>query len=545
MILTTLLVKNLRIVFRSWPSLFLLIIGPLALIILLGLAYSNLALHDIKIGIATQTTIEGELREALRETGSVMEFNSKEDCSERLIQQDLHACIFISRNEATGSLDVQLIYDNARQFISYRLIDVLRQHAGITSDKISLQTATELLQRIEETAVFMKSRQNETRELLVEAQKQRDNLVTLKEQITQIRVDFNLRHESLAEFQDLLNAQSTNTAQYIQEAQTSILRTITHLESLPPEAKTQDIQESIQLLKATRDDLTGTSKILNDLRNSLNLVLLDASFTEQYLERTSSQLDKGIEELDRQLVTLEAANNELGNHIRTMEQLLPEDANSLTQPITFSPQPYLQNLRNVEIIFPFVLIVIITFISVILANITMLNEIHSSAHFRNHITPVRSEYFILGIFFSGLIVTGLQAAILLIFAEFAYNIPVASNLVNIITISVLLIMIYSLVGIIIALFITSDQTSLLVCTFLLVSIFMLSDIVLPTEIMSPAMSNLVSHTPMNIGHSLLQQTLFYSIPLNQNIRQIMVLCAWIVALLTTSYMANYVNRTRL
>ena len=59
--LPTIIQKNIKLVFRSYSSLLLLVLGPLLLILLVGFAFGGSALHDINIGIIKYEYTDGEM----------------------------------------------------------------------------------------------------------------------------------------------------------------------------------------------------------------------------------------------------------------------------------------------------------------------------------------------------------------------------------------------------------------------------------------------------------------------------------------------------
>ena len=70
--LITIVGKNLLLVFRSWSSLFLLVLGPLILILLVGYAFSGEGLHDIKIGYYAQNPDKAQEIIAVLQDNDVM-----------------------------------------------------------------------------------------------------------------------------------------------------------------------------------------------------------------------------------------------------------------------------------------------------------------------------------------------------------------------------------------------------------------------------------------------------------------------------------------
>src|SRR3989338_7830515 len=94
------LVKNFKIIFRSWVSLALLILGPLALIFLIGFTFVEQEVHNPYIGI-----VAGDQETAssfIDQLGEVAEVNIYEDvktCTQNIKRGKEHICIEIRKED--------------------------------------------------------------------------------------------------------------------------------------------------------------------------------------------------------------------------------------------------------------------------------------------------------------------------------------------------------------------------------------------------------------------------------------------------------------
>ena len=111
--------KNIRVMFRNWTSLSLLIIMPLALILLIGYAFSSEDVTGINIGVVSESNIDlVPLAKNVSGYASIKKFESKEDCLSYLVLEKVHICLFVEGVEF-GEKNITSIEDIPSGKITY------------------------------------------------------------------------------------------------------------------------------------------------------------------------------------------------------------------------------------------------------------------------------------------------------------------------------------------------------------------------------------------------------------------------------------------
>ena len=144
-------------------------------------------------------------------------------------------------------------------------------------------------------------------------------------------------------------------------------------------------------------------------------------------------------------------------------------------------------------------------------------EVNSKAYFRNLLSPIHQKIFIVGLFFTSLIIVLFQILFLLIILQINFSIPIFGNaggvdftpFLSLIIIIVHLLVIFILLGMFFGYAITSNQVSILVTTFVMLFMFLLSNIIVPIEIMPEGIGNIISLSPVVIGEDLVRQVFFF------------------------------------
>src|SRR3989338_6319096 len=87
-------VKNIKMMFRNWTALSLLIVVPIIMILLIGYAFSNEEVTGIKIGIVSNDTIDiTPLSSNVSQYAELITYTQADRCLQDLSRQDIHLCL--------------------------------------------------------------------------------------------------------------------------------------------------------------------------------------------------------------------------------------------------------------------------------------------------------------------------------------------------------------------------------------------------------------------------------------------------------------------
>ncbi|MBT3465456.1 ABC transporter permease, partial [archaeon] len=200
-------------------------------------------------------------------------------------------------------------------------------------------------------------------------------------------------------------------------------------------------------------------------------------------------------------------------------------------------EPLLPGVENIKIAFPGMLTIIIIFISILFANIVTLGEINSTAFYRNLITPVNKLIFTIGLMITNIFVVLFQVVILLLVAKFSFNIDILSQFGPLIFIILLLVLLFSSIGMIFALLIRNEQSSILTTTFVALGFFLFSNSVTPLETMPKLAASIAAKNPYVIASSAFRKILIFNVPTIKT-EVIYLLSYFIIALILVIYLTK-------
>ena len=537
--------KNLKVVFRNYVLIFLLIVGPLLLIILIGFTFGGDELHDITAGVVNPERVAiGELIENLQEV-NIVTYNSQQSCVMAMEQGTVHLCIVIEQKERAYIL---ILYDNSRYNLVKILLEYLKEQVGYTSEQITLATTESILENVSTIVFFMSHSLDEIDLLKTQLISMQGELNRLHEQLIEIQTSFEPSYTHIKDIEPYINDTGIS---YHQDKET-IVKSMTKL---------------LKLINLTSEELHAFNKILennsyfNDsyfnnsyfnisvgehLANNISNLEIQLHYLEekindfQYVLETtemntiqvSLQTREIIIELDRihellntsiglieyqmifissSLETLDKTSKQLEENLATFSGFNRSAAESIVNPFTVAYHSLLPETEQIRIFFPTLLMIILMFISIIFSNIIVLNEINSPAYARSQVLPVSSVIVSLGLFFTNLLLVLLQIFVLLFIAQLRFSLLVGVSYFSLIFGILLLSSVFILLGMVIAFFVREKQTSILTSVFTSLGLLLFSHVLFPLEGMNPWAAFFAQYNPLVIGEHFLRKTMLFGI----------------------------------
>lgn len=574
--------KNLRLVFRNWTSFLLLILGPMLLILIVGYAFQGENLHDIVLGVHAAS--DGESSTIINALSSqevrVVYFPQIAHCIAAMNRSEVHICADFSSDFQEGAGEITFYYDTTRYNLVRYILEYLQERVALTSEQISLELAEQIFADINTFVLDMQTGQTQVQELRENALLLREDLVALYENVSYARQQFEGPYFRIKETQRVLNATLLEaTANYSASANMSVvLQDLYNIKTLLSEinatvAAAEDsltsfrfphnksrfaevylmisetdahLQETITALESTGNltevSLAQTIQLLeevNTIVGSLDALYVQLASTEEGLAVHIANIDTGVENLD-------GLSTSFDTYIVKFSSFGETDAEKFLHPIsaTFIAVPSEEIATKIQLLFPILLIFMITFISILLSNMLVLNETHSPAYFRNFLVPVADILFITGIFLTALIVVSMQIIVLLAVAHFNFGVDLLQNLSTFIFGLILATIVFVEVGMIFGYLVRQRQTSLLLSLFFSLILFFFSNIVYPLEIMPQSAAFVARFSPFVVAQDIFREVLFFGAGVSEQALQFSVMSFYIVFCGLLVFAAYYWNKMR-
>lgn len=542
--------KNLRLVFRNWMTFLLLVLGPLLLILITGFAFGGEELHDIFLGVhaSDPESIQPVVDALASEEVAVVHFLTIDTCIAAMNHSVVHICADFSPEFREGSGGVTFYYDTTRYNLVRYILEYLKNQVALTSEQISLQATEQIFSDINSFILDMQTGKQQVDELRANALLMREDLVTAHADVVTAQEEFLPPYMRIKKLQAELNATVILYSETYETAAnvTVVLEDLTALDVLltdlnwtlttteeaialaaadagirydaqPFQNAHASLEQAHLQIQATVTSLNSTgnfsSMTLNQsqqLLDQINEIVGYLDAMNASLAATEQKLAQHIVNIDAAVVDLEGLSASFENSIAKFSAITPRAAERFLNPIvaTFQavPEP---ELNKTALVFPILLIFMLSFISILLSNMLVLNETHSQAYFRNFLVPVSSLSFIVGLFITNLLLIGFQLGVFLLVGWLSFGIPLFLNLPVFLFSVFACVILFVLIGMFFAYLVPERQTSLLLSLFFSLILFFFSDIIFPLEIMPEIASFFAQFNPIVVGEGIFRQVLFY------------------------------------
>jgi len=519
--------KNFKLLIRAKASAFTVLIGPLLVILLVGLAFSGKASYELSIGYFTpgHTNMTAAFVDSLKQSHYyVQEFSNEQDCVKKIEQGIVHTCIIFPENFQISndkSTELRFLVDYSRMNLVYKVIDSVSGILEIESKELSYSLTQTLLARINATIVDLnkeevqlESLHPQTNLLAIDLQKAKSNTKSMK---------FDMSGADVGDVKESALVLNSTLFSLIEKGGLLINDTDEWLDDLGAYENVSDIREEFWEL---RDDLLNwynltpqqLQKVLDDtdsLANSLNQLQSDLNQSKLLNQDTQSKIDSAKSNLASIQSNLIDLKNALAKTRQNLESIDIRSAETIVSPVNTKIEPIASETSKITFTFPFLLVLVIMFVALLLSSTLVIFEKNSKAFFRNHITPTRQELFIFTTFITSFVVIVIQTLIILGLANYFMHISLLKNALFTAILIVLTSAFFITLGMAVGYFF-STQEGAIMASIVLGSIFLfLSNLVVPLESLAPALTNAIKYNPYVLASEMLRKSLLFSISIKE------------------------------
>lgn len=560
--LTNEFAKNLKIMFRNWTSLSLLVLAPLVFILLVGYAFSSEEVTGIKIGIISGQDIS-MLAENVSDYGTAIKYLHVGECLGDMRLEKIHICLEL-KGSVTGvtpagempSGTVVYYYDNTRKAISLAVIQKIQDFFGMKAEQISIESAQTIIESIQNLIGFINGRKSDITQIKNESEIIKSDLTERKQKLEEVRADFMPSYLRMKELQKSLHNYSSGLNSSAEEFSAEVSRTIAEMRHLREgmelfedaaamaenAANTSQSNfsfsrlfadfESMELLLSGMSNLTlSTASELNSAVAEVDGIVEIADEIKFMLDEEIANTGEYIKKIDASIERIDEVSRQLDEKLSELSALHPEMAEQLVRPIASEYDQLLKGVGNIQVTFPQLLVIIIMFISLLFANIATITEINDRAYLRNLIAPVDNIIYFVGLFLTSAVIVFSQIVVLFIVAETKLGVNISGMAGQISLVSIMLISLFILVGMAFAYLFASVQSSILITTFFALLVFLFGNMLSPLEAMPSFARILTAFNPLVIGEYLIRQVQLFGTPLGLLTHRIALLVIYIGAML--------------
>lgn len=578
-VITKIIKKNLKLLTRSKSSALVIILGPLLLIFLVGIAFDTSNTYNLKIGIFSEkyNNLTDSFVDKLTENNfNVKKYDSESKCVEEIKQGRTHTCIVfppdISFEDANITNEIVFHIDYSKINLVWVIVDTITQEMSATESEVSEDLTNILLNKLEYTraSIFEKkpllsSMKTQISDVKAEVQGIKDELEKLDLSIDKESFHISDIDTRNKEIKDQIDSLQRDTSTRLSEISTSLNNTKKKIEKLnsTPEEEKQNILETFPSIEA------NVNSIQYKLDNSINAsaaswISMDSAISgfESSIDKIRSNLDKAASTRLESSNDIETIKNLLAsslNNLNSLETTLNSvdssiasiqitSAEDIVNPIITTINPITQQNTQLNYLFPSLAVLVIMFISILLSTTIIMMEKHSPAHFRNFITPTKDITFVLGTYFTNIIIVMIQVIIILVVSSYFFETNILSSLLDISLLLLIITSLFTFIGMAIGYLFNSEETATLASISVGTILLLLSSTILPLETMPEYISQIARFNPFVISESLLRKALLFHPPIMELFNEVAILLSYgvllfvFVWLLQKAYKSDYLNK---
>jgi ABC-type multidrug transport system permease subunit/uncharacterized protein (UPF0335 family) len=542
--------KNIRIVVKSKSTLLTIILGPLLVMFLLGLAFDNANIYRINIGVHfnEKNNLTKSFVDKLETRFRVIEYENPEKCVESIKLETINTCIIFPENmsiEENKTNEVQFYVDYSKINLVWMIRDVIMSSLEERSEEITQDLTNQLLEKIERIETEVKEKQPVLIEMTTINNILGENVKNMQTRLNELDTSFNSASFKVSEIKGQITKLKTlgsdsinscnDTLNYIKSLVSSSNLSASEKNSI--NSKIIDAQNDLNSIKSNMNSIYNdeNSGELNILISNLVSKISEAEkkFIEinKTLQNFSQSLDYSKTKLSEGLlgiIKLQESFNKINKEIKGIEI---RSAEKIVKPITITIKPLSYKKTHLNFLFPTLITIVLMFVSIMLSSLMVIIEKNSPAYFRNFISPTHQSIFSIATIITTLLIVIPQFLILFLIAMLYVKTELLTSFWSSLGIAFLSIMVFTLIGMLIAQFFKREETVMIAALIISTLLLFLSNTIIPIESMNIVLARIANYSPFVVSEFLFRHSLIFQTKLAGVSFQLEILCFYIIILL--------------
>lgn len=503
--LLKIIAKNFRILFRSKTSALVIILGPLFLMVLVGLAFSNNSSYAVDVGVYSSSfnDLTNSFVDSLGDEFGVHRYSLEADCIDDVKQRVVHACVVFPPDMVIDdNLENEIVFwvDQSNINLAWMVSKSISDVIGSESGELSLGMTAILLDRLNETQAKLDSDIKSLENLLNENKDLSSKSSSIEEEASDI---------SVPSVSNIVTALST-----LKTDLESVKSDVGGLEG--SDEVVDDIDDIIGDVDDVSDDLSKVSSSLSSVSSSKEKILDEVDSIGSIISGSVSKLN-----------SIKDSSSALNKKIDDVDV---KSAVSIVSPVSTRIEPVSADSTHLNFLFPALLVLVVMLVSVLLASSLSVSEKLNLALFRNALAPTRRIMFTLSIFLTCFILLTVQLVIIMLISGYFFNINVLSNLGTVSLVLVVLVVLFVILGMFIGSLFNSTEMNVLSSVSVCAVLLLLSGIIIPLEGIPAYLKRFFVFNPFVIGESLLKRSLLFNVQVPSLVIPLGVLIVYAVGL---------------
>lgn len=513
MILLTLISKNFKQLLRSKTSALIILIGPLLLIALLGLAFNNVNEYALNIGVFSQNYSEvtnSYISSIQSDNYRLSYFDTESECINAVKDASVHTCIIFPENLKINSQtkpEINFYVDSTNEMIVHSVISTISSKFNAKTKEFSQGLVSDVMTVInsvdtdsKDLQTIISNSQNDTDYSLTQTSKiiTDSNSINLDSDLSDVNGLSDIANVNDLRYGDM---KSTTTHQF-----STLKSALSDIKDIYPGLNSSLKNDFDSIIDNLNEQINNTKKVLDSNNSNYtyisqrinNLVINIDSLSSKLdnVKETKTQIKEKSELIKTKLnlvsTNLNLASNKINNIRNNIQSLSVTSPDLLTSP--FDIRVNYEKPNHFQSMFSGMIIILVMFVSLLLSTHMIIKERESPAYFRNVISPMNPFIYIMSMYITNLIITSIQTSIILLVAIYYFKLQFA--LPYLILMLFITTTLFSFIGLIIGHIFSSEETSTMAAVSLSAIFMFLSDLIIPIESIPRSILKYVKFNPI-------------------------------------------------
>ncbi len=533
--------KNMKLLLRSRSSALVVVIGPLLLILLAGLAFDNSQTYSVSLGTYSSSYNElsnGFIADLEESDFKITKYDNEESCVESIREGVIHSCMVFSPEFKLGdNMNNEIVFyvDYSKVNLVYMVLDTISMKVGEKSQELSMNMTTVLLETIDHARKEVADKKSTIVTLTTKNDEINKKVASTYDDLDDLDVSADMTSAAVTDLASKRNSLSSHIDDLEEVAEDAIGEADSIMDDIEDEIAASSLTAEekasiIEMLNDSRDELgsmeetlTSTSNITTNDMTGLNTAITnveaDINGAKEKLNNAQSAKTDSLANLDNvkslindMLSNIAVVQNSMDSIGSKIGAISVTDASNIVSPVATTIKPIVAETTHLNYIFPVLVVLVLMFTGILLSTNLIMLEKKTTAYFRNFISPTKDLTFISSVFVTCFLILLLQVVIILGISAIYFGSQIFYSLGKSTPILIFCISLFTLSGMLVGYLFNSSETSTLGAISVGSVMLLLSDVILPLESMPSYILSIAQYNPFVLGSGLLRKAIIHNVP---------------------------------
>ena len=565
--------KNFKLLVRAKVSALVIFIGPLLLVTLLGLAYSQSGAFTLTASVYSDSyseLSESLIAKMMNQNFRIVREQSIQHCVGSLKRGESQACIVFPGGmsvEKGASNEITFYVDYSQLNLVWLMLDVMSARVSERSEEITRELTTDILSRMWFIEEKIKAGQSSAAAMKTEGTALKESSSNMRTGFKRldISVDFsglnitgtkNLT-ESINSVLSDMKDRASNVSNAVSSKLGSIESSAESIGSMVNDSSVldevddidkavDDVQEAVEdLVESTYDDVSNASAGIALIIKSLNDISEKVSNTKTKINSVKKERDDLLPEFDSLASSIDAINADIGSLQGVLDEALQKitevkgrSVESIAAAITTKIEPVATQKTHFNSLFPTLLVLVIMITGILLSSTLTAVDKKSKAFLRNNFTPTSYVVFNLSTYLTSLMVLFIQLILFVSVSAFFFETEVLASIWLLLLLVFLTCTVFICIGMFVGFLFKTEETVTLASITLATVFLLFSSAVIPLESLPAYLKEIALFNPFVISEVAFRQTLIFQLGFSEVMKSIGLLAAYAVGIFALMILAQ-------